>query len=176
MILATEPCLVPSPKRSFQGKNEKASTRATLVAYTPDNLPVGSTQLVLQEKIVSEEREVRRNPKENFTKMDENGNLKNGVRVDLNQFDLVVVQESVEEIIDRKTEPTLEEGCEHHNFIGIGCRDVLTGSRAPLQHRAVWEKMAFNKLVNLIFITNGVGARRPWPGKGNAASMKMELA
>jgi hypothetical protein len=30
MILAIEPCLVPSPKRSFQGKINEASTRVGL--------------------------------------------------------------------------------------------------------------------------------------------------
>jgi hypothetical protein len=26
----------------------------------------------------------------------------------------------------------MEQGGEHHNFISVGCRDVLTGGRAPL--------------------------------------------
>jgi hypothetical protein len=32
---------------------------------------------------------------------------------------------------------------------------VHTGVSAPLQHRTVWEKMARNKLADLIFIGNG---------------------
>jgi hypothetical protein len=82
---------MPLPKRSFQVDIEEASTRIGLETYAPNNLPVGGTRLVLQEEIVLEKREVRRNPKENLTKMDENYDLKNGVRVKMNQLNLVVV-------------------------------------------------------------------------------------
>jgi hypothetical protein len=87
--------------------------------------------------------------------MDENGNTKNGVRVKMDKLNLVVVQKSVEEIIDQETEPALEEGGEHHNFICVQCQDVFANGRPPLQHRVVWEKMARNKLANLIFIRDG---------------------
>jgi hypothetical protein len=72
--------------------------RAGLETYAPNNLPVGGTRLVLQEEVIFKKRKVRRNPEENLTKMDENGNLKNGVRVKMNKLNLVVVQESAEEI------------------------------------------------------------------------------
>jgi hypothetical protein len=52
MIISIELCPVPSPKRSFQGKIEEASMRASLETYAPNNLPVGGTRLVLQEKVV----------------------------------------------------------------------------------------------------------------------------
>jgi hypothetical protein len=85
--------------------------------------------------------------------MDENDDLKNGVRVKVDKLNLIVVQESTEEITDRETEPALEGG-EHHNFICVGCRHILASGRAPLQHHAVWEKMAHNKLKDLIFISD----------------------
>jgi hypothetical protein len=72
--------------------------RAGLETYAPNNLPVGGTRLVLQEEVIFKKRKVRRNPEENLAKMDENGNLKNGVRVKMNKLNLVVVQESAEEI------------------------------------------------------------------------------
>jgi hypothetical protein len=53
--------------------------------------------------------------------MDENSDLKNGVRVKMNKLNLVVIQESAEEITDWETEPMLEEGGEHNNFICVGC-------------------------------------------------------
>jgi hypothetical protein len=113
---------------------------------------------------------VRRNPQEKFAKMDENSDLKNGVRVKVKKLNLVVIQESTEEITDRETEPMLEEGGEHHNFICVGCWNVLAADRAPLQHRVVWEKMARNKLAYLIFIRNrwltSADPRQPWPRKG----------
>jgi hypothetical protein len=52
MIISIEPCPVPSLKRSFQGKIKEASIRASLETYAPNNLPVGGTRLVLQEKVV----------------------------------------------------------------------------------------------------------------------------
>jgi hypothetical protein len=143
-----------TPKRSFQGKIEEAGTRVGLETYAPDNLLVGGTQLVLQEEICFEKWEVCRNPEEDFIEMDENGDLENGVRVKMNQLNLVVLQESTEKIADWEAKPVLEEGGEHHNFISVGCQNVLAGGRAPLQHHTVWVKMARNKLANLMFITN----------------------
>jgi hypothetical protein len=111
--------------------------RGCLETFTPDNLSVSGTQFILQEKLVFEERKVRRNPEENHTKMDENDDLNNRVRIKMIKLNLVVVQESVEEIADRETKCGLEEGGKHHNLICIGCRNVLLGGRAPLHHRAI---------------------------------------
>jgi hypothetical protein len=65
--------------------------------------------------------------------VDKNIDLKNRVRVEMNQLDLVVVQKAVKEIAGWKTKPTLKGG-KHHNFICVGCWDILTGGRTPLQH------------------------------------------
>jgi hypothetical protein len=42
----------------------------------------------------------RRNPEENLAKMDGNDDLKNRARIKMNKLNLVVVQESMEEIVD----------------------------------------------------------------------------
>jgi hypothetical protein len=110
--------------------------------------------MVFQEEIVLEQGKFCRNPEIGFIKVDKNGDLKNRVRIEMNQLDLVMVQKVVKEITDWKTKPTLEEGGEHHNFICGGCWDVLADGRVPLQHLTVWEKMARDKLMNLIFVTN----------------------
>jgi hypothetical protein len=47
--------------------------------------------VVFQEEIVFEQGKIWRNPKIGFTEVDKNGNLKNGVRIEMNQFDLVVI-------------------------------------------------------------------------------------
>jgi hypothetical protein len=52
--------------------------------------------------------------------MDENSDLKNRIRIKMNKLNLVVVQESAEEITDQEIEPVLEGG-KHHNFICVGC-------------------------------------------------------
>jgi hypothetical protein len=62
MVLAIEPCPVPSPKRGFQGKIEEASIRESLKAYAPNDLSIGSTRLILQEEIIFEQKKVWRNP------------------------------------------------------------------------------------------------------------------
>jgi hypothetical protein len=62
MVLAIEPCPMPSPKRGFQGKIEEASVRASLKTYAHNDLSVGGTRLILQEEILLEQREVWRNP------------------------------------------------------------------------------------------------------------------
>jgi hypothetical protein len=132
IILAIEPCPMPSLKRSLQGKIEEDRTRAGLETYAPNNRSVGGTRLVLQEKIVFEKWKVWRNPEETLAMMDENGDLNNGVRIKMNKLNLVVVQELAEEIADQETGPALEEGGEHDNFICVGCWDVLTSGWAPL--------------------------------------------
>jgi hypothetical protein len=83
-----------------------------------------------------------------------NGDLKNRIRVEMNLLDLVVVQMVAEEIADWKTKPTMEGGGKHHNLICVGCWDVLTGGRAPLHHLTIWEKIARDKLMDLVFVAD----------------------
>jgi hypothetical protein len=66
-----------------------------------------------------------------------------------------VVEESTEEIVGWEAESTLQGGGEHHNLICIGCGEVFTGGRTPLQYSTIWEKMICIELANLTFICNG---------------------
>jgi Fe2+ or Zn2+ uptake regulation protein len=84
--------------------------------------------------------------------MDEDNNLKNGIRVEMDQFNLIVFKESTEEIAGREAKSVLKHKGKHHNFICIGCGKVIAGGRTPLQHSAVWEKVVWNKFMNLTFI------------------------
>jgi hypothetical protein len=76
---------------AHEGKIEEANMMVGLETYAPNNLLIGVTRLELQEEIVLEKREVRRNPEEDLVEMDENSDLKNGVGVKVNQLNLVVV-------------------------------------------------------------------------------------
>jgi hypothetical protein len=58
--------------------------RASLKTHAPNDLSVGGARLILQEEVIFEEREIRRNPEKSFTKMDENGDLKNRVGIEMN--------------------------------------------------------------------------------------------
>jgi hypothetical protein len=84
MILAVEPCPVPSPKRSLHRKIKEAGVRAGLKTHNPDNLTVSGTQLIFQEKIILEQGKIRSGSKKSFAKMDEDGDLKNqiGIKMD----------------------------------------------------------------------------------------------
>jgi hypothetical protein len=61
IILIVELCPAPSPKRGLHGELKEADVRAGLKAHTPNNLSVSDTRLVFQEKVIFEQREVRRN-------------------------------------------------------------------------------------------------------------------
>jgi hypothetical protein len=54
MVLAVEPCPVPSPKGSLHQEVNEASVRAGLETHAPDNLAVSGTQLGFQEKVILE--------------------------------------------------------------------------------------------------------------------------
>jgi hypothetical protein len=52
----------------------------------------------------------------------------------VDHLNLVVVQESVQEIAGREPESTLEEGGEHHNLFHVRCWDLFPVSRSSLEH------------------------------------------
>jgi hypothetical protein len=87
--------------------------------------------------------------------VDKNSNLENGVRVQMDEFNLIVIKESVEEVTSREAKSVLEEGRENHNLSHIGCRHIFPISRTPLQDGAVREKVIHNKLADFTFIHDG---------------------
>jgi hypothetical protein len=87
--------------------------------------------------------------------MDKNDDLGNGVRVEMDEFDSVVIKESAEEVASREAKSALEEGREHNNLCRIGCRNIFPDGRMPLQNCAVWEKVIHNKLVDFTLIRDG---------------------
>jgi hypothetical protein len=86
--------------------------------------------------------------------VDKNNNLENGSRVQIEEFNLVEIKESAEEITGREAKSVLEEGREHHNLSCIGCRNLFPDGRTPLQDSTVWEKVIRNKLADVTFICN----------------------
>jgi hypothetical protein len=57
--------------------------RAGLETHTSDNLAVSGVRLVFKEKVILEQRKIRRNAKKCITKMDEDSNLENGIRIEM---------------------------------------------------------------------------------------------
>jgi hypothetical protein len=84
MVLVIEPYHVPPPKRSLHRKVKEAGARAGLETHAPNNLTDSGTWLVFQEKVILEQRKIRRNSRECYTKMDEDDDLKNeiGIKMD----------------------------------------------------------------------------------------------
>jgi hypothetical protein len=78
-----------------------------------------------------------------------------------------VIKESTEEFIDQNTKPALEEGGEHHNLIGVGCWDIFSYGRAPLQHYAIWEEVIHDELADLIL------CHTPFRERRNEASIRV---
>jgi hypothetical protein len=87
--------------------------------------------------------------------VDNISNLENGVRVQMDEFNLVVIKESAEEIIGREAKSPLEERREHHNLNRIGCRNVFPDDRTPLLDGVIREKVIHNKLAEFTFIRDG---------------------
>jgi hypothetical protein len=77
-----------------------------------------------------------------------------------------MLEKSTQEIASREPESLLEEWGEHHNFLGIGCRDVLPSGRLPLEHEAIREKVILNQLEDLAFIHNRL-LEHVWVGSGH---------
>jgi hypothetical protein len=63
VVLIVEPCHVPSLNRSLHWNVKEAGARAGLETHTPDNLAISSTRLIFQEKVILEQRKIRRNAK-----------------------------------------------------------------------------------------------------------------
>jgi hypothetical protein len=58
MVFTIEPLFVPSFKRGFQGEIKEVTSQASLDANITNNLPVSGAQLIFQEEIMLEHREV----------------------------------------------------------------------------------------------------------------------
>jgi hypothetical protein len=113
MVLTVEPRPVPSPKGGLYWEVKEVGARAGLEAHTSDNLVVSSARLIFQE-VALENRKIRRNAKKCF-----------------------MLEESTKEIAGQEAKSALKKGRKHHNFIGIGCEMIFTGSGTPLQHGAI---------------------------------------
>jgi hypothetical protein len=55
-----------------------------------------------------------------------------------------MIEEFAKKVTGRKAKSTVEELGKRHNLLGIGCWDVFSCSRTPLEHGLIREKMIFN--------------------------------
>jgi hypothetical protein len=75
--------------------------------------------------------------------VDKDSDLEDRIRVQMNQFNFLMLEESAQKIASRKAKSTLEGG-KHHDLIRIGCWDIFPSSRTPLEHGVIREKVVCN--------------------------------
>jgi hypothetical protein len=64
--------------------------------------------------------------------MDKNDDMEDGIRVQMDKFNLIMVKETAEAITGREANSALEERRKHHNLVCIGCGDILPDGGMPL--------------------------------------------
>jgi hypothetical protein len=75
VILAIQPCSVPSLGIHLHGKIKETGTRAGLETHTSNELLASGARPILQKEIVLEQGTVRRNSMKSFVEMDKYGDL-----------------------------------------------------------------------------------------------------
>ena len=116
MVWAVEPLGMPAFQRRFIWNMKEVPTRASLQISSTNGILMGAARVRLDEEIVFEEVGMGSNAEESLTKMHENGNLKNGIWIQIYQFDLIEVEKTTEEVTGREPEPMLDEFLEDHHF------------------------------------------------------------
>jgi hypothetical protein len=71
--------------------------------------------------------------------VDKDGDLKNGLRIEMDKLNMVVMKEVVEEIAGREFKSSLKKGYQHHNFLSMRSGDyfILCWQR-PLSTRSLF--------------------------------------
>jgi hypothetical protein len=83
IVFIIEPLFVPSFERGFQGEVKEVTAQANLNANTTNDLLVSGARLIFQEEIMLEHREVGVYGKKSLTQMNEDVDLEDGVRVEM---------------------------------------------------------------------------------------------
>ena len=90
-----------------------------------------------QTEKVAEEIKMWENAKIGFTEMDEDKNVKDGVRAPIAKTNGVILNQSVEEWMDQNAKSMIEIIFKHDQFITVGGRKALTMSRTPSRHHPI---------------------------------------
>jgi hypothetical protein len=80
---------------------------------------------------VFSEIEMGENPEKGLAQMYENGNLHNGIRVQMRQVQLVEIKETAEKWGDRKSMTTNKKRNVNDRFMGILCRNGDAATNPP---------------------------------------------
>jgi hypothetical protein len=124
----------------------------SLDADTADHLLLGGARLIFQEEIVLEKKEIRENDEISLAQVDKDIDLKDRVWIQMNQLNFVIVKKVAKEFAGCEAKPTLKEGGENNDLIGIGCRNVFVFRRPPLEDDTGGAKMILDEFEELALI------------------------
>src|SRR5205814_1103717 len=82
-------------------------------------------------KKIAKEGKMGPNPQICLTEMDEGGNVKNGVRIQMNEFYLIEMQKTPEESTGGDGKTTVEERFENYDLTGVSGRESFSVGSAP---------------------------------------------
>jgi hypothetical protein len=97
------------------------------------------------------ETEVGENPEKGLAQMYENGNLQNGIRVQMRQVKLVEIKETAEKGGDGKSKPKNEKRNVNDRFMGILCQNDDTAANPPRAELFWKQNPNFNEMKEVGF-------------------------
>jgi hypothetical protein len=104
---------------------------------------------------VLEEGEVREDSKVALTEVDKDNNLEDGIGIEMDKLNLIVMKEDTEKITGKEAKSSLEKGSQHHDFLGMRGGNFFIFCRPPLNHDTVREEMLLYKFKQFLFIDEG---------------------
>jgi hypothetical protein len=101
------------------------------------------------------ENEMGENPEKGLAQMYENGNLQNGIRVQMCQVQFVEIKETTEKGGDGKSKTTNKKRNVNDRFMGILCRNGDTAANLPKAELFWKQNLNVNKLKEVGFRNDG---------------------
>jgi hypothetical protein len=80
-----------------------------------------------------EQREIWKNGKICLIEVDKDNDLKDRIGIQMNQLDFVVMEKVAKKFAGWEAKPTMEEGGENNDFVGVRHGDIFILSRSPLE-------------------------------------------
>jgi hypothetical protein len=98
---------------------------------------------------------MRQHAEISFAKVNENGNLENGIRVQLSQVDVIKIKEAAEKRRDGKAEAAEKERSVNYRLVGILCWDSCPVANPPRTEFSRRKNPDGDKTEKLSFKNNG---------------------
>jgi len=120
-----KPPLVLALQRSFEWKTKIffASPLAELETGASDHIDLTALLSRFEIEEVAEQIEMGADTKKDFAKMDEGGDMEDGVGIQINQLYPVPMEKTPEETVGRQRKSTIEEVLEDNDLISVGGRE-----------------------------------------------------